>query len=289
MTKTKIVALLSVIALLASLPLSVALAQGQAPFTVVGNATVDDTQAMEGTTVVAMVGEMEFMGMVDAEGRYQIAFPDAESGAMISFMLKMGEGDDAMEYMAMPDNDVMVGMPFGLMPANLMAYTSEDARPIAAPPTKTAEQMMEDQRGDRGPRGQPGPTGEPGIQGPQGEMGPQGDQGAKGDTGAQGPRGNDGNDGDDGNDGSNGSAGRNGSAGSAGSDGSDGNDGDRGPAGAKGDPGASGAAGAPGDAGPAGEQGPAGGGLLAIIALIIAIVGVVAAGGAFIAGRQGGA
>ena len=195
MTKTKIVALLSVIALLASLPLSVALAQRQAPFTVVGNATVDDTQAMEGTTVVAMVGEMEFMGMVDAEGRYQIAFPDAESGAMISFMLKMGEGDDAMEYMAMPDNDVMVGMPFGLMPANLMAYTSEDARPTAAPPTKTAAQEAEAMRGDRGPRGQPGPTGEPGIQGDTGDTGDKGDKGDKGDEGDKGDDGADGSDG----------------------------------------------------------------------------------------------
>ena len=56
MTISKIVALLSVIALLASLPLSVALAQ-QPPFRVVGTAMIDGAAAMEGIMVVAMVGE----------------------------------------------------------------------------------------------------------------------------------------------------------------------------------------------------------------------------------------
>ena len=61
MTKTKIVALLSVVALLASLPLTVVLAQ-QAPappFRVVGTAMIDGEDAAEGTMVVAMVGDME--------------------------------------------------------------------------------------------------------------------------------------------------------------------------------------------------------------------------------------
>ena len=49
MTKTRIVALLSVLALLASLPLSVALAQGQPPFRVVGTAELDGVMAAEGT------------------------------------------------------------------------------------------------------------------------------------------------------------------------------------------------------------------------------------------------
>ena len=62
MTKTKIVALLSILALLASLPLTVALAQG-APYLVIGKAMLDDEPAMMGTMVVAM-GEGE-----DDEGR----------------------------------------------------------------------------------------------------------------------------------------------------------------------------------------------------------------------------
>ena len=48
MTKTKIVALLSILALLASLPLTVAVAQG-APYLVIGSAMLDDEPAMMGT------------------------------------------------------------------------------------------------------------------------------------------------------------------------------------------------------------------------------------------------
>ena len=61
MTKTKIVALLSVVALLASLPLTVVLAQQPPapPFRVVGTAMIDGEKAAEGTMVVAMVGDME--------------------------------------------------------------------------------------------------------------------------------------------------------------------------------------------------------------------------------------
>ena len=57
MTITRILALLSVVALLASLPVTVALGQGGEgsdappipPFTVVGNATIDGEPAMDGT------------------------------------------------------------------------------------------------------------------------------------------------------------------------------------------------------------------------------------------------
>ena len=81
MTKTKIVALLSVLALLASLPLAVAFAQeggeGEGstpagppalPYTVVGNAMLDDGPAMDGTMVVAMVGD-EKVGTGGSHGR----------------------------------------------------------------------------------------------------------------------------------------------------------------------------------------------------------------------------
>ena len=59
MTITRILALLSVMALLASLPIA-ALAQGGdappiPPFQVVGNATIDGEPAMDGTMVIAMI------------------------------------------------------------------------------------------------------------------------------------------------------------------------------------------------------------------------------------------
>ena len=95
MTITRIVALLSVLALLASLPLSVALGQGLPPFTVVGTAMVDGEKAMMDSTVVAMAGDEEIgMAMVEEGGMFTLFVEEgAERDAMISFMLKMGEGD----------------------------------------------------------------------------------------------------------------------------------------------------------------------------------------------------
>lgn len=110
MTVTRLVALLSVLALLASLPLSVALAQ-QPPFRVVGTAELDDAMAAEGTMVVAMIdGEKAGEGTVDAMGMFSIDVEGAE-GAMVSFSLEMmmGEGEDAemMMYDATSMEEVM--------------------------------------------------------------------------------------------------------------------------------------------------------------------------------------
>ena len=273
MTKTKIVALLSVIALLASLPLTVALAQeGGAPpaipYKVVGTAMLDDGAAAEGTMVSAMVGDEKVgSGMVGMDGMFEVDITGGEMGAMVMFSLMMGEGDEMMEYMADTDADVMIGSPGDLKMANLMAYSSAEGRPTAVPPTRSPAQM-------RGPAG---------IEGPAGADGADGAAGARGPVGPIGPAGAAGADGNDGNDGARGSAG---ASGSDGSDGSDGAAGARGPAGGAGPAGADGATGPAGPAGAAGADG--GGGVLAIVALIIAIVGVVAAGGAFIAGRQSG-
>ena len=280
MTKTKIVALLSVLALLASLPLTVALAQG-APYLVIGTAMVDDEPAMMGTMVVAMVGE-EKVGsgeVFDAMGHYRLLITDGNPGDTVMISLMMGEGDEMMEYMASTDGDVMIGPSGGQKMANLMAYSGEQPAPTAMPrPTKTVEQMIDERvrsavaaaaRNIEVPAGEPGPAGADGADGADGSDGA---------AGARGPAGPAGADGDDGSDGARGAAGADGSNGSDGSDGSDGASGSAGPAGADG------ATGPAGPAGPAGADG--GGGVLAIVALIIAIVGVVAAGGAFIAGRQ---
>ena len=271
MTKTKIVALLSILALLASLPLTVALAQG-APYLVIGSAMLDDEPAMMGTMVVAMVGE-EKVGsgeVFDAMGHYRLMIDGGGQGDTVMISLMMGEGDEAMEYMAMTDEDVMIGTSGERMMADLMAYSGEQPDPTAVPaPTLTAAQERAAMRG---------PTGR---QGAQGEAGPAGADGADGAAGASGPAGADGSDGADG------ARGAAGSAGADGSDGFDGSDGSNGARGGAGSAGPAGADGATGDTGPAGSAGAdGGGGVLVIVALIIAIVGVVAAGGAFIAGRQ---
>ena len=290
MTITRILALLSVIALLAALPLA-ALAQGGGegppvpPFQVVGNATIDGEPAMDGTMVIAMIdGEKAGTGMV-MDGKFSVDVM-GEMGAMIMFEFMMGEGDEAMMYQAMSDpGEVMVGMAGVPKIASLMAMgegttvmpetpTGMTPRPttvVPVAPVKTTEQIIRDEVDkaveaavmaasaeamsmmmESMPEPVPGPAG------------PAGRNGSDGADGAAGP------------------AGADGAAGADGEDGADGSDGQ------KGDPGPQGSAGPPGPEGPAGPAGEAGGGgVLAIVALIIAIVGVVAAGGAFIAGRQG--
>ena len=284
MTKTKIVALLSVLALLASLPLTVALAQG-APYAVVGIAMLDDEPAMMGTMVVAMIGEQKVgSGEVFNEmGQYRLQIMGGNPGDTVMISLMMGEGDEAMTYTAKADvGDIMIGSAGDLKKADLMAYSGEQPAPTAMPrPTRTMEQMIDERvrssvaaavRNIEVPAGEPGADGADGAAGSDGARGPAGAAGSAGSAGAAGA------DGADGSDGARGPAGAAGSNGSDGSDGSDGASGSAGPAGADG------ATGPAGPAGPAGADG--GGGVLAIVALIIAIVGVVAAGGAFIAGRQ---
>ena len=278
MTKTRVLALLSVIALLAVMPLSVALAQRLPPDLVKGMVMLDGEAPPEGTMINLMVettGEddsmmMDTIGMVDvmADGSFLFIVED-NKGKTATFSLTMGEGDDMMEYKAESMQEVMIGEDSeGVM---LEAMTG------AVPPTRTPVQVTDSMRGPRGPQGLPGEAGA------AGEAGPAGAAGARGPVGPVGPAGADGNDG---------SAGPVGPAGSAGSDGSDGSDGSGGSAGARGPAGSAGPAGADGATGPAGPGGSAGadggGGVLAIVALIIAIVGVVAAGGVFIAGRQSG-
>ena len=161
-------ALLSVLALLASLPLSVALAQ-QPPFRVVGTAELDDAMAAEGTMVVAMIdGEKAGEGMVDAMGMFEVDVMGDE-GAMVMFSFMMGEGEGMMMYDAMSMNEVMVGMRGDVQRADLMAFSSDAARPT---PTKTAAQEMESMRGPRGATGARGADGEPGPAGPAGATGP---------------------------------------------------------------------------------------------------------------------
>ena len=284
MTKTRVLALLSVIALLAALPLSVALAQQPPgiPSLIQGMAMLDGAAPPEGTMVVAMVetetegedGEMmmemmEFGKPADvmADGSFNLILPDS-GGKMVMFSLSMMMDGETMKYDAMSDPGEVAVVSGVDQTVDLEASTG------MVPPTRTPVQVTESQRGPRGPQGLPGEAGEAG---PAGPAGARGSAGSAGSAGA------------DGNDGAPGAAGARGPAGSAGSAGADGADG-TGSAGARGAAGSAGPAGADGATGPAGPGGSAGadggGGVLAIVALIIAIVGVVAAGGAFIAGRQ---
>ena len=164
MTITRIVTLLSVIALLASLPLTVALAQ-QPPFRVVGNATLDGESVAEGAMVVAMIGE-EKVGstMVGMDGMFQIDV-DGETGSMVMFSVMMGEGDDMMEYMAMSEADVMIGDKGDVKRADLMAYSDPENMPAPAEPHQDRRRRNGGHAWPPGPyrkRRPPGRNGTPG-------------------------------------------------------------------------------------------------------------------------------
>ena len=296
MTKTRFLALLSVLALLAAMPLASVFAQQPVPpQRFHGMVLVNGEAPPEGTTVEAFVTSMMtneegeevtetmVIGMamtMDAMGSYVLT-TDADSalaGKEVMFrvmVMGMEESEPAMPSMMMDDGMMAMEEPIMWMQGNTREVdlevgesmmTPEGPRPVI--PT-----------GPTGPRGPQGPQGPPGEPGPMGEHGHDGADGARGPAGPAGPAGADGSDGSDG---------ARGPAGAAGSDGADGSDGAQGPQGPAGPAGSAGNDGAMGPAGPAGAAGAdGGGGVLAIVALIIAIVGVVAAGGAFMAGRRG--
>ncbi len=151
--------------------------------------------------------------------------------------------------------------------------------PTATPtPAPTATPMPTPEPGPPGEKGDPGEKGEQGIQGERGETGPvgiRGPQGEQGDQGRQGIQGEQGAQGEQGDQGERGAQGERGPAGPPGPQGDAGNQG------SQGNPGAT------GGIGPQGEQGPAGG-ILAVIALIIAIIVAVGlgAGGIYIMSRR---
>ena len=157
MTKTKIVVLLSIVALLASLPLTVALAQGLPPYQVIGKAMVDGEPAMMDTMVVAMVGETKVgeSMVINDQGQYSLQITGGNPGDTVMFSLMMGEGDDAMEYMATTAEAVIRGPSGDLKKdVDLMAYSGEQPDPAATPaPTLTAAQEREAMRGPSGRQG----------------------------------------------------------------------------------------------------------------------------------------
>ena len=293
MTKTRFLALLSVLALLAAMPLASVFAQQPVPpQKFYGMVVVDGEAPPEGSMVMAVVmtmmtndeGEEETMtrtigeAMTDAMGNYVITTDgdSALTGAEVMFTVMVGDEEamEAMPSMIMDDGSMM------MMEESIM-WMQGAATEVNL---EIGESMVRPD-GTRGPAPVVGPRGPAGPQGPQGEPGPMGEHGHDGADGARGPAGPAGPAGADGSDGSDGARGP---AGAAGSDGADGAQGPQGPQGAQGGQGPAGNDGAMGPAGPAGAAGAdGGGGAIAWVALIIAIVGVVAAGGAFMAGRRG--
>ena len=189
MTKTRFLVFLTVLALLASVPLTSVLAQAPRPAQFYGMVMLNGEEAPEGTMVTAMVGEgeneMKFETMTDAMGMYTLRINGDFDGQDISFMVgnraAMGEKEAADGTMMMEDS--VMFMQGGSDKLNLTAGVGTPTRPGV--PSNIGP------RGPAGPAGADGADGadgSPGARGAQGPAGPAGADGADGADGARGPR-----------------------------------------------------------------------------------------------------
>ena len=85
MTKTKFLALFSVLALLLTIP-AVAFAQSP-PAIFVGNVMVDGEMAPDGTTITAEVDGEDVATATTMDGEYNLTIADGTDGMMVMFMI----------------------------------------------------------------------------------------------------------------------------------------------------------------------------------------------------------
>jgi hypothetical protein len=167
MIKVRFLALLSVLALLLTLP-AMASAQSVPPHIFIGTVTVNGLNAPAGTTVTAMIGEeTKGTAVVGANGQYGPLQVAAGTGAEITFMVD-----------ALTAAETGTWEQGGGTSLNLSASSIDGGGP-GGPGGAGAE----------GPAGEPGPQGEPGLQGEAGAPGADGPAGPAGAAGAQGPAG----------------------------------------------------------------------------------------------------
>ena len=258
MTRVKILALLVGMILLFTLPALVS-AQVQFPHIFVGTVTLDGAPAPDGTVVSAWVeGVTDAAGTTTTTGgSYNIVADPGEdswAGLTVTFLVA-GSAAGEIATFEHGGADVLD------LTATSGAVTPE---PTAAPAAVDIAQVVSDLKNDASFL-----------------------RAVKGADGADGQDGQDAQDGADGNDGPTGFTGENGRQGP---DGADGSDGARGPGGAKGADGARGAAGSDGTDGARGSAGAAGedgsGGALGIVALILTIIALVGAGGAYMLAKR---
>ena len=196
MTKTRFLALVTALALLLAIPMSV-FAQNAKPHVFVGTATLDGATAADGAAVTAWVGGEQVAATTVKGGEYDILVGDSVgyAGETVSFKLS---GADASETATWVEGGGDI--------VNLTAASGSSGGGT----------------GDDGEKGATGNRGLKGVAGPAGPAGADGASGNAGPAGATGSSGSDGSDGSDGAAGSSGSAGPAGPAGAAGAAGADG-------------------------------------------------------------------
>ena len=178
---TRILALLTIVALVAALPMSV-LAQNDAPHVFIGTAIVNGLTATTGAPITAWDGDKQIGSTaVTAGGKYKIDVKRASG--RITFKIDNVNADKS--YPAWEFGGLETGFD--------LTATSQSAPPGAAGPAGPAGAAgAAGARGAQGPAGPAGATGAAGPDGARGPIGPEGEAGSAGSAGAAGAAGNDG-------------------------------------------------------------------------------------------------
>ena len=263
MNRIKILALLATVVLLALMPINLFAQQPEAPHKFYGTVTlVDGSVAPDGTMVGAWVGGEE-VATTTVESSFEDGFylldvapavGDTFVGEMVTFTVDGTATDDSVAWQTRGSQELNLA---SAEPAEAAAT----ATPVAPAPIVTAPEPVDTDaiKDDI----MTSLLLELALNSPS-----------------------DGSDGSDGQDGATGATGATGAAGSAGPAGATAAAGSAGPAGTDGAAGAAGDSGQAGATGGVGPEGESGGGGLAIFALILAIVALLGAGGAFAMSRR---
>ena len=271
LTRTKLLVLFAVVALMATVP-AIVLAQSP-PHQFFGDVRIDRQLAPTGTTVKAMIGtQTAAEATVTSGGNYSLQIPSGGSFGSQSITFQVNGRSATARSSAGPwAKSFSSG---GLDVVNLSVTTTANTNtPVPRPNTRVPARNTFTPVVQQGPAG---PTGPIGPRGPVGLDGPAGPQGEPGPLGATGPQGSKGDPGD---------LGPQGPAGESGPSGPEGPRGESGPLGYIGQTGPQGVAGpsgAVGVQGPTGPVGSSGSFMIAVIALVVALLALLVAIGRWI-------
>ena len=175
---TRILALLTIVALVAALPMSV-LAQNDAPHVFIGTAIVNGLTATTGAPITAWDGDTQIGSTtVAAGGKYKISVN--RSSGRITF--KIDNVNAAQSHPTWEFGGLETGF-------NLTASTQPVTAGAAGPRGAAGAAGAAGPAGGAGARGAQGPAGATGADGPDGARGPIGPQGEVGPAGPGGPAG----------------------------------------------------------------------------------------------------
>ena len=178
---TRILALLTIVALVAALPMSV-LAQNDAPHVFIGTAIVNGLTATTGVPITAWDGDTQIgTTTVTAGGKFNISVN--RSSGRITF--KIDNVNAAQSHPAWEFGGLETGF-------NLTATTQPVTAGAAGAAGPAGPAGPAGARGAQGPAGATGAAGAVGPDGARGPIGPEGEAGSAGSNGAPGAPGNDG-------------------------------------------------------------------------------------------------